>query len=445
MENSYQNSTIAQILEDIIDQLSFEGESHSNIADILLSILNQTSYDKEPHSVLAELFLKLKAKIEGEPFVPYDKAYTSRIAEILLSILNETEYTDLPQSRIAELLLELKEELEAYTEITVSGSIVSFTTNVSKPLVKLEANIVATQDLHGQTAPYPSGGQLWDEEWEAGGYDNTTGEKTGTSSRLRCKNAIPVEPNHTYYIKYFQTPLVVLRYDKNGNFLTGVISLSDSGTFTTSASVHFVRFYLVANTYANNISINADSSDTAYHPYSNICPIVGWDSVDLSANDVITTINLGGTYYGCVLNITSGVLSVDKIMYVFDGSNDEKWVVHSSGAFQIIVSDSLVHTDNESKSNMFIYKAKSTTALLDGEYKNTGSYFYFKYSTATTLDEWKAFIGNNNLQVLATLATPFTIQLTPTAIDALVGNNTFFVDTGDIEELIYLYKGTPEA
>ncbi len=46
MENSYQNSTTAQIIDAIINQLSFEGESKSDIADILLSILNQTPYEK---------------------------------------------------------------------------------------------------------------------------------------------------------------------------------------------------------------------------------------------------------------------------------------------------------------------------------------------------------------------------------------------------------------
>lgn len=117
MENSYQNSTTAQIIDAIINQLSFEGESKSDIADILLSILNQTPYEKEPSSVIAELFIKLKAKIEGESFEPFDKPYISNIAEIIKSILDETEYNNAPNSRIAELLLELKNQLEGYKTV----------------------------------------------------------------------------------------------------------------------------------------------------------------------------------------------------------------------------------------------------------------------------------------------------------------------------------------
>lgn len=119
MENSYQNSTTAQIIDAIINQLSFEGESKSDIADILLSILNQTPYEKEPSSVIAELFIKLKAKIEGESFEPFDKPYISNIAEIIKSILDETEYNNAPNSRIAELLLELKNQLEGYKTVKI--------------------------------------------------------------------------------------------------------------------------------------------------------------------------------------------------------------------------------------------------------------------------------------------------------------------------------------
>lgn len=149
MENSYQNSTTAQIIDAIINQLSFEGESKSDIADILLSILNQTPYEKEPSSVIAELFIKLKAKIEGESFEPFDKPYISNIAEIIKSILDETEYNNAPNSRIAELLLELKEQIEEdFTELTASGTIASFETNVSKPLVACDVDENATKVFH---------------------------------------------------------------------------------------------------------------------------------------------------------------------------------------------------------------------------------------------------------------------------------------------------------
>ena len=161
MVSGYQNGTIAQLLQAIIGQINFDGEPISNIGDILLSILEQTPYDDEPKSVLAELFLKLKAKLENEPFEPYDKEPQSAIAEILLSILNVTPYEKEPNSRIAELLLELKAELESYVILTASGAIANFTTSLALPLVSLKASIVATESGSGTkspTNPYTLGG-----------------------------------------------------------------------------------------------------------------------------------------------------------------------------------------------------------------------------------------------------------------------------------------------
>ena len=51
----------------------------------------------------------------------------------------------------------------------------------------------------------------------------------------------------------------------------------------------------------------------------------------------------------------------------------------------------------------------------------------------TTIDEFKAWLADNNLQVVASLPTPIEVQLTPTQIETLIGNNTIFADTGDID------------
>ena len=215
MEHSYQNSTIAQIIDKIINQLSFDGESKSDIADILLSILNQTPYEKETDSVIAELFIKLKAKIEGESFEPFDKSYLGNIAEIIKSILDETEYNDAPKSRIAELLLELKAELEAYTEVSVSGAIASFETNVAKPLVSCEID-------ENTTKVYQRGANLWDEDWELGSY-NSTGQPTTSSSIIRSKNYIPCKSGSTYYFKVPSgTAMVVYFYNSNHEYISDV-------------------------------------------------------------------------------------------------------------------------------------------------------------------------------------------------------------------------------
>lgn len=232
MENSYQNSTTAQIIDAIINQLSFEGESKSDIADILLSILNQTPYEKEPSSVIAELFIKLKAKIEGESFEPFDKPYISNIAEIIKSILDETEYNNAPNSRIAELLLELKEELETYVEYTVTGAIASFITNVSKPLVSCEVGESATK-------VYQRGANLFN---VATKEDNKalvwTSGATFNENKSVVSDFIAIKEGYKYTSQYFAQVLV---YDRNKNYIGNVTSygtiITTSGNSVKTANI----------------------------------------------------------------------------------------------------------------------------------------------------------------------------------------------------------------
>jgi hypothetical protein len=154
MDHSYQRDNIYQIIEAIINELSYDGDSRSIIADILISILETTPYTGEsPKSVIGQLLLRLKDKLEGNDPEPYEDPAVSNIAKILISIINETEYTDPPRSNIAELLLELKEKLETLVEITVTGNPVTFTTNVSKPLKACSVNIPVRQEGSGDPSP----------------------------------------------------------------------------------------------------------------------------------------------------------------------------------------------------------------------------------------------------------------------------------------------------
>ena len=283
MVSGYQNGTIAQLLQAIIGQINFDGEPISNIGDILLSILEQTPYDDEPKSVLAELFLKLKAKLEGEPFEPYDKEPQSAIAEILLSILNVEPYDKEPNSRIAELLLELKAELESYVILTASGAIASFTTSLALPLVSLKASIVATESGSGTkspTNPYTLGGfsnavitksgvNIWDEQVLNGYLSSTDGSFIANATSICSKNFCKCNAGEVVYIKSFTTPtLYIVWYDENKNFISRMVAANDAKTAPNNACYFKVSCYGYGATYNDDISVNYPSTDTDYHAYT---------------------------------------------------------------------------------------------------------------------------------------------------------------------------------
>lgn len=105
------------------------------------------------------------------------------------------------------------------------------------------------------TAHVTTGFNAWDEEWEVGSYDPTTGAKTTASDRIRSKNYIPVLPSTAYG---HNVGMYVYEYDGNKQYLSRT-DWGLSSTFTTSAKTRYVTFISYSSygtTYNNNICIN---------------------------------------------------------------------------------------------------------------------------------------------------------------------------------------------
>jgi hypothetical protein len=211
-----------------------------------------------------------------------------------------------------------------------------------------------------------AGANVWDEQTEGGTYNNTTGEPQNASTLTRCKNFIKVNPSESYYLVIGSTSaLNILQYGKNKEYLgsSTLIQNTASREFSVTANTYYIRFYFAGTTYNNDISINYPSSDTAYHAY----------------NGTTYTIQLGDTYYGATLDVTSGVLTVTHANIAsYNGESvNEPWI-------------------------------SSEDAYESGATPTTGA------------------------QVVYPLTTPLTVQLTPTQIKSLLGQNNLFVDSGQI-------------
>lgn len=190
----------------------------------------------------------------------------------------------------------LKDKAPAVTETTESSAIANFTDGADDLVMhNIVAEIEPVQDLHGQSGPYLAGGgaNVWDEEWELGLLNTTTGETVSSLTQIRAKNFIPVQPNTTYY--NFGYAKWTLPYGSDKNVLSGAYmsqntsnnasSIAGNTTFTTPANCYYIRFYLnpgYGSTYKNDQSINYPSTVTTYSPYSNICPITGWTGCNVT-------------------------------------------------------------------------------------------------------------------------------------------------------------------
>ena len=189
---------------------------------------------------------------------------------------------------------------------------------------------------------------------------------------------------------------------------------------------------------------------------TNVRPISGWDEANVTVADATTdptveniyTIDLGGTRYGGELDVVSGVLTVDRV-YVDLGDLSQPWGYVSNGnrftnnslasliktpstdgiAVEAITSQLKVLSLNDLKgsSNDALF-AVGDTGIISVRYTSCG----------TDIEAIKTAL--TGVELVYKLATPITIQLTPTAVKSLLGSNNVWADTGDITDAEYFSK-----
>ena len=112
----------------------------------------------------------------------------------------------------------------------------------------------------------PSSANIWDEEWEPGGYNLSNGNKE-YATRIRNKNLIPCSPNTTYFGVNIAW---ILEYDINGTYL-GIYKNGYNTTFTTGGNTYFLGLETSSTygqIYNNDVGINYPSTVTTYEPYA---------------------------------------------------------------------------------------------------------------------------------------------------------------------------------
>ena len=276
---------------------------------------------------------------------------------------------------------------------------------------------------------YVRGVNQWDEEWELGDINASTGQNVNSvTTIIRSKNYIPVLPLTEYFFKIGTGSSSNIRarfYDRDKNYIGSASANSShavtyNSVFITPADCYYMRFTpqtTYGTIYNNDISINYPSTDHDYHAYN--------------GEDYATS--FGSTVYGGTLNVKTGVLTVTRAFY-------------KGGWTQCASSNG--------------YKAYRRTLLpAKGSGKITGG------GICNMLDNWGSFssssmnrniiqlnvsnaAGNGYLALVETanaedlevcylLAIPTEVQLTPTEVKTLLGQNNIWADTGEVEVTYY--------
>ena len=223
--------------------------------------------------------------------------------------------------------------------------------------------------------------------------------------------------------------------DYNGAAYFDVISTSTTTVLdgTKPWNYLFLRIF-TGGTFDCTISlqVEAGSTATAYEPYSGT-------SVEIA---------LGQTVYGGTLDVTTGVLTVDRAYAVLNGTQDIAWVnwrptetsvawIYGLNVFGVKnvsanVLPNLLSNKLPTVTYNSIYSGTDSNSI--GVHSNTyGVIVRVADTSLTTGTAINAYLSSHPIEICYELATPTTIQLTPTEIEMLEGNNTLWADSDEIE------------
>ena len=273
-----------------------------------------------------------------------------------------------------------------------------------------------------------TGVNVWDEEWESGGYDNN-GSKAANQFVIRAKNKIRVNPNTAYKFVFpsiiNSTPVTyrLCQYTLDGICITSTSGLSQH-TFTTNAECHYITFNFgpeYGTTYNHDISINYPSTDPDYAHYE---PYQG-------TSIPITFPTEAGTVYGGKVDVVNGKLTVDRGFLT--ASDDGSWRFDiATGEYKYVYKNNLIIGSSIEKIKCNIAPTVTGTTNL-GAARSGGGFIQLWCNglNIESLSDWKSYITNNNVQFVYELATPIEYDITPQQVQMLLGDNNVWCDTGD--------------
>ena len=113
------------------------------------------------------------------------------------------------------------------------------------------------------------GKNLFDQEWELGSLDLSTGEEVPSSNVIRSSNFIRVEPSQTYFFKFPNQTSLLYFYDASKNFLGYYGGFNGNLSYQIPSNCYYLRFITASTTYNNDIQIclNSYSDKNTFHDY----------------------------------------------------------------------------------------------------------------------------------------------------------------------------------
>ena len=175
------------------------------------------------------------------------------------------------------------------------------------------------------------------------------------------------------------------------------------------------------------IQVELGSTATAYEPYQGTTIPIDWP-------------DSAGTVYGGSLDLTTGVLTVDKGIITFNGS--ETWYDYPSfEGYYVSLSTMKRGMRQDGASNMLKDSKSAAYGQTNSMWLGVDSRYFFAIgvydSMGDTLLSFKEYLADHPLQIVYPLETPLVFQLDPVQISTLLGSNSFWSNGNGVVDLEY--------
>ncbi|MBO7670168.1 MAG: hypothetical protein J6S60_06215 [Oscillospiraceae bacterium] len=264
------------------------------------------------------------------------------------------------------------------------------------------------------------GVNLWDEEVESGYINQNTGLDGSVNTELRSPSGVyyNIFPSTQYYFVQPVGSARILLYNADKQY-TGTKIMS-GGVFTTPSDAHYFRLTLgnqYGITYNHDISINYPSTDTAYHASVGTTHDISWSDE-------------AGMVYGGLLEYLGGQAWRLTVLMASVDMGDLPWAWYSGeGAYYDAILPS--GAVNHGWCACSVYPRSSATSVGTQEDKSvriSATKVFARDLSITGANPFKASVAGQ--QFVYELATPVVYDLIADELQALIGTNNVFSDTG---------------
>ena len=192
---------------------------------------------------------------------------------------------------------------------------------------------------------------------------------------------------------------------------------------------------------------------------SNVRPISGWSEVNVyvsptqSEQDAtVYPVTLGQTVYGGTLDVVTGVLTISMGSVDLGSLTWASFSANGRTAFRAVGQidgvpaggatgkANALCTQYNVVQNSYIGNTSYDNVIAVGAYWSNGCNVYIYDSAKTSMTGAQFKTAMNGVKLVYELATPTTVQLTPTEVKTILGSNSVWADSGDITVTYVSYE-----